>query len=98
PRIILSEYGATEDEANFLAGERATHQKEGKEIVVWEGERIELNAMTSDQFVDWLQRKLEENGVTKVVPDEATLAPAWQRADRISRIKAATAEIEADET
>jgi hypothetical protein len=98
PRIILREYGATEDEANLLAGESTTQRKEGKEIVVWEGARIELNAMTSGQFVEWLKRKLDEHGVTKVLPDETTLAAAWQRANRISRIKTAIAEIEADET
>jgi hypothetical protein len=98
PRIILRDYGATEDEANLLAGESTTQRKEGKEIVVWGGARIELNAMTSGQFVEWLKRKLDEHGVTKVLPDETTLAAAWQRADRISRIKTAIAEIEADET
>ena len=32
---------------------------------------MELNAFTSDQFVVWLEGKLQEHGVTKVVPDDA---------------------------
>jgi DNA topoisomerase VI subunit B len=94
PRITLLEYGATPEEADFLAGEKVTHKRGGKEHLEWRAKRVELNAMTSERFVGWIERKLEENGVTKVVPDEATLAAAWQRADRVSRIKAAIAKIE----
>jgi hypothetical protein len=36
-------------------------------------QRIELNAMTSRQLVDFIATKLEEHGVAKLVPDEATL-------------------------
>jgi hypothetical protein len=45
----------------------------------WEGERVELNAMTADQFIDWLERKLDEQGIGKVVPDPETLATAYRR-------------------
>src|SRR6202035_1455499 len=31
-----------------------------------EGQRVELNAMTSDQFVDFVERKLAEAGIEKV--------------------------------
>jgi hypothetical protein len=34
------------------------------------GRRVELNAMTSDQFIAFVEEKLIEHGVTKVAPDE----------------------------
>jgi len=53
----LIERGATAEEAAFLAGS-------GRR-----GQRIELNAMDSQQLIDWLERKFREHGVTKVVPE-----------------------------
>jgi Protein of unknown function C-terminus (DUF2399) len=68
----------------------------------WRGKRVELNAMTSDQFITWLEKKLQEHGVKKVVPDSDILAIAWQRADRVSGIQDVIDEIdeefESDET
>jgi hypothetical protein len=42
--------------------------------------RVELNAFTSDGLVAWLERKLNEHGIQKVIPDDETLAAAYQRA------------------
>jgi len=42
-------------------------------------ERVELNAFASDQFIEWLEAKLEENGAEKVIPDAETLEAAWRR-------------------
>ena len=39
--------------------------------------RVELNAMTSDQMVDFVERKLKHHGVEKVVPDDNDLATAY---------------------
>ena len=50
--------GATQEEIDFLLN----------------GERVELNAMPSDQFVEFVERKLNENGVAKVIPSADTLA------------------------
>ena len=38
--------------------------------------RVELNAFTSDQLIEWIEEKLDEHGVEKVVPEEETLAKA----------------------
>jgi hypothetical protein len=51
--------------------------------------RVELNVMTSVEFVAYVERKLEENGVRKVVPDAATLAEAYRtfvRGEEIRRL------------
>jgi len=39
----------------------------------YQSHRVELNAMTTEQFIEWLEEKLNEFGVGKVIPDEDTL-------------------------
>lgn len=56
--------GATKEEIAFLAA----------------GQRVELNAMTSPQLVEFIETKLEKNGIKKLVPDEAALENAFRRA------------------
>ena len=45
--------------------------------------------MTSPEFVDFLERKLAEHGIGKIVPDAGTLHLAARRAARIARIQKA---------
>jgi len=86
PRANLAESGATEDEQRYLVHRRTAHYGERGP---WLGERVELNAMTSDQFIAWLERKLAEHQVRKLVPDAPTLAIAYRRAVRIAHIQKA---------
>src|SRR6516225_5629632 len=51
----LRRHGATKKEIEILAG----------------GQRVELNALTSDALVALIERKLSENGIIKVIPDDA---------------------------
>lgn len=81
PRENLIASGATRDEAAFLV--RAGWHGG------WEGQRVELNAMTSDQFITWLEGKLRDAGATKVVPPDEVLADAYRRALRIVDIERA---------
>ena len=37
------------------------------------GSRVELNAMTSRQFIDFLELKFDEHEVEKVIPDNAVM-------------------------
>jgi hypothetical protein len=67
----LRRYGASREEMDSL----------------WtKGERVELNAFTSDQFIAWLERKLKKHGVKKVIPDTAILADAYRRAVMLHHI------------
>lgn len=85
PRENLRASGATEDECRFLV-----HRREyGRP---WVGERVELNAMTSAQFIAFVERKLDEVGVTKYIPDQDALARAYRRAHRIALLNKAIAE------
>jgi hypothetical protein len=60
----LRRNGATAEEINFLL----------------EGQRVELNAFDSRSLVNWLEEKLRQNGITKVLPDDEVLAEAYQSA------------------
>jgi hypothetical protein len=61
----------------------------------WEGQRVELNAMTSRQFVEYLEDKFRKAGVTKVIPSDSDfLARAWKRSLAIAKAREAIDEIE----
>jgi hypothetical protein len=78
----LKESGATDDEAAFMAGDGRN------------GQRIELNAMDSQQFIDWLEERLLANGVTKVVPNSEVLEAAYRRAVLVGRANKALAAVQ----
>lgn len=82
PREGLAESGATTAEQKFLV---AGHDWNGR----WYGKRVELNAMTSNQFVVWLEAKLREHGVKKVIPDYDTLTTAYRRAYQWAQVQQA---------
>jgi len=64
---------ATNEEQQFLRG----------------NQRVELNAFTSEDFITWIEGKLDENGINKVIPDDDTLDAAYRRAvERIQINKA----------
>jgi hypothetical protein len=63
--------GASEEEIEFLL--------RGPDKV---GQRVELNAMTSGQFIAFVERKLKEQGIAKVVPDSDFLARTYTAFER----------------
>jgi hypothetical protein len=81
PSENLWENGATDAEVEVLVHDDGYRG--------YSGERVELNAMTADQFVAWLERKLTEHGVGKVVPAEDVLARAYRRARYSQDLEAA---------
>ncbi|MFH0942661.1 MAG: hypothetical protein V1810_00625 [Candidatus Beckwithbacteria bacterium] len=74
PRIYLQGCGATKEECDFLV-----RRQQG--MKAWIGQRVELNAMTSDQLIVWLEQKLSEHGMGKVIPDKTILDKAYRRAN-----------------
>ena len=85
PRFYLRSCGATEDECAFLVSENGYSS--------WYGERVELNAMTSEELIDWLERKFFEHGVSKLIPAAETLSEAYQRAIFLQKVDAEIKEI-----
>lgn len=60
--VNLARNGASQSEIDFLL----------------RGKRVELNAMTSGQLVQWIESKLDEHGIKKVVPPTSVLEQ-WYR-------------------
>jgi hypothetical protein len=58
-----------------------------EEINILVKERVELNAMTSDQLVAFVERKLTEYSINKVVPDKDSLVEAYRVFERGQRAK-----------
>ena len=74
----LRQNGATEGEIAFLTGDGRT------------GRRVELNAMTSDQFVALVESTLAQHGLNrKVIPDLAALTEAYRQMHAVHRLNAA---------
>jgi hypothetical protein len=80
-KATLATHGATAEEIRFLIDQER---------------RVELNAMTSNVFIAWLEASLVEHGAGKVVPDLSVLTTAWRRAlarqEVASAVRAAEAE------
>ncbi len=64
---------ATEEEREFLRG----------------GERVELNAFTSPQFVEWIEAKLAEHLPKRLIPDDDVLTNAYRRAMAVAEVNLA---------
>ena len=61
-------------EQNFLVEERENEYRYYSRI----GKRVELNVLTSEEFINYVRKKLKEHGVKKVIPDENTLNRAYE--------------------
>ena len=86
PAYYLKECGASQEERDFLV--------EGNTNGSWFGRRVELNAMTSDQLIAWLKKKLKNHGVKKVIPEKDVLASAYRRAKYLQWIEEQMEEME----
>jgi hypothetical protein len=81
----LRENGATEEEIEFMFRDfdrlRSTR-------------RVELNAMTSPQFIKFVERKLRENKIAKIIPDQKLLAKTYVAMERGRRLEVEAETIE----
>jgi hypothetical protein len=97
PKIDLARCGATPGERAFLVEAQRRHNR-STDREYWAGQRVELNAMTSDLFVAWIDRRLAAHGVQKVIPEPDTLAQAYRRAVRTKAINAELVRLQATMT
>lgn len=72
PRANLKQSGCTPEEIKFLARQDRTGQ--------WVGDRVELNAMSSEVFISWLEKTFVEHGVKKFVPETEVLEDVVSKA------------------
>ena len=75
----LDTNGATKEEIEFLCKDNGYRYGTG--------ERVELNAFTSDQLIEWLESKLKKHGIKKVIPDRDVLQSAYRRALEIATVR-----------
>jgi DNA topoisomerase VI subunit B len=66
----LRDNDATQEEIAFLTGDGYSSR----------AQRVELNAFTSAQLLEWIESKLTKHGVEKVIPDGAAIETAYRRA------------------
>jgi DNA topoisomerase VI subunit B len=85
PRQLLSERGVLEAERNYLVSAKLGEK-------TWAGRRVELNEPTIDQLIGFLEQKLTEAGVTKVVPEQRRLEELFDQAWRAEMIERRIAE------
>ena len=68
-----------------------------EEVAFLRNQRVELNAFTSGDFIKWLEAKLKEVGVTKVIPDEDRMTQAYRLAIEGHRVNQRLEEIVSEE-
>jgi hypothetical protein len=81
----LRENGASEEEIAFMFRDFDRLQST---------RRVELNAMTSPQFVAYVERKLRENGIAKVIPDRDLLGEVYTSMEKGRRLRDAMEELD----
>ena len=58
--------------------------------------RVELNAFTSEDFITFLESKLDEVGISKIIPDDKTLRETWIRFERGTQLHAQFEQLKAE--
>jgi hypothetical protein len=69
---------ASKTSASILREQLAGNEATDAEIGILLNERVELNAMTSDALVAMIERKLQDYGLEKVIPDDDLLGRAYR--------------------
>jgi DNA topoisomerase VI subunit A len=84
PASNLEENGATEEEIQFLCDDGHG------------GQRVELNAFTSADLVEWIESKLRLHRIKKLIPDNKALEQAYRRNLEIDLVNEELEEIQED--
>ena len=68
---------ATKTNPDILREQLAENGATAPEIAILLDERVELNALTSDQLIAMIERKLKDHDIKKVIPDDDVLTEAY---------------------
>jgi hypothetical protein len=79
---------ATKTKAHKLRAQLAENGATDVEIEILLSERVELNALTSDALVEMIERKLQDYGLEKVIPEDELLAKAYRGFHRSQQLRA----------
>jgi hypothetical protein len=69
---------ASRTTVNILRDQLAENGATDAEIAILLQERVELNAMASDDFIEMIERKLKAYGLQKVIPDDNLLGEVYE--------------------
>jgi hypothetical protein len=69
---------ATKTDRETLRNQLAENGATDAEIDILLHERVELNAMASNNLIEMIERKLKESGIEKVIPDDDLLDNAYR--------------------
>jgi hypothetical protein len=87
---------ASKVDPDVLRRQLAENGATGEEIAILRDERVELNAMTSAALIEMIERKLNEYGLEKVIPDDGTLADAYRGFHRSQQLREKFEEMRAE--
>jgi hypothetical protein len=87
---------ATKTSAGILREQLAENGATDAEIAILLNERVELNAMASDDLVAMIERKLKDYGLKKVIPDDDVLAEAYQQFHRSKELREEFEDLESE--
>jgi hypothetical protein len=73
--------GATEEEIAFMFADWSSRETPRSL------RRVELNALTSPQMVEFIERKLKEHNIEKIVPSEESLAEVYRLFTRNAKVQ-----------
>jgi hypothetical protein len=87
---------ATKTKEDKLREQLAENGAGDAEIAILLNERVELNAMASDDLIAMIERKLKKNGLKKVIPDDDVLAEAYRGFHRSQELREEFEEMESE--
>jgi hypothetical protein len=85
---------ATKTSEAKLREQLAENGASDAEIAILLNERVELNAMASDDLIAMIERKLKDYGIKKVIPDDDVLAEAYRGFHRSQELREEFEEME----
>jgi hypothetical protein len=88
----VEEYGLEDkaEECDFKGGfARDSIATDAEKEFLESGRRVELNAFTSPEFLEWLEGKLDESLPGRLIPPDDVLADAYRRAHSVASINRA---------
>jgi hypothetical protein len=87
---------ATKTNAAILHDQLVENGAAEAEIAILLSERVELNAMASDDLIAMIERKLKHHGLKKIVPDDDLLGDTYRAFHRSKELKEHFDELEAE--
>jgi hypothetical protein len=87
---------ATKTDEDILRSQLAKNGATPEEIDFLIDDRVELNAMASDDLIEMIERKLKDYGLEKVIPNDELLAETYQAFHRSNQLSEQFEELERD--